>query len=91
MLMSLALVVGVSRPFGIVVGEVSPQVLLLLLLMLIKVNLNYKAEMMLRMCCLLLLFQSTLMIHMSVYLLLICELTPSAGIAALWASAGSED
>jgi len=31
------------------------------------------------------------MIHISVYLLLICELTPSAGIAALWASAGSED
>jgi len=24
-------------------------------------------------------------------LLLICELTPSAGIAALWASAGNED
>jgi len=24
-------------------------------------------------------------------LLLICELTPSAGIAAMWASAGSED
>ena len=54
-------------------------------------NLNYKVEMMLIMLLFVVVVSITLMIHISVYLLLICELTPSTGIVALWASAGSED
>jgi len=38
-------------------------------------------------CC----FQYNLMNYIYIYILLLfCELTPSAGIAALWASAGSD-
>ena len=83
-------------PFGIVVGETSPQVLLLLLLILIKDELNYKVEMIFDdvvtdSCYELLLFSIYFDDSYICILLLICELTPSAGIAASWVSAGSED
>jgi len=61
-------------------------------------NLNYNVEIILMMLLLMLMmvviicccFQCNLMIHIFIYITLFCELTPSAGIAALWASAGNE-
>jgi len=35
-------------------------------------------------------FQYNLMNYIYIYIALFCELTPSAGIAALWASAGND-